>query len=134
MTAYQSQTVVQNAHSLAQLLITVAFVISALRKLFLQLRQLFLNLMILLKSRHRLLKHRLGGMDVFFLREVADGDIVRHHHSAMRRLLKARNDTDQRGFAGAVLTNQTDAVFFTNQKIDVGEKVLSGEMYAQILN
>ena len=73
-------------------------------------------------------------MDVLFLREIADSDIVGHHHIAMRWLFETSNDADQRGFSRAVLSDKTDAVLLTNQEIDIGEEVLTGEMNAQILD
>ena len=130
----ESHPLVECAHPLAKLLIAIAFIISALRQLILQLCQLFLNLMILLESCHRLLEDGLGRMDILLLRQVADGDIVRHHHAAVRRLLEAGDDADEGGLAGTVLTHQTYAVLLADKEIDVGEEVLTGEMYAQILN
>ena len=91
------------------------------------------NVDILFKSRHCLFEHCLLGMNVLFLRQVANGDIIRHHHVAVRWLFETGDDANKRGFSGTVLSDKTDSVLFTNQEIDVGEEVLTGEMYAQIL-
>ena len=83
MTSDEGETLVESTHPFTEFLIAIAFIISALREFILQLSQFFLNLMILLECRHRLLKNRLRGMDVLFLRQVADSDVIRHNHVAV---------------------------------------------------
>ena len=87
MSAYQGQTFVESAHLLAKFLIAFALIIGTLREFILQLGQMFLNLMVLFESRHSFVEHGFGGMYILFLRQVAYGNIVRHHHVAVCRLL-----------------------------------------------
>ena len=86
------------------------------------------------ESRQGLIQDILFAIDIFLLRQIANRNALRDNHIALRWLLNATNQFQERGFPRAIFANQTDTVFFANQKRNVGEKVFTCEVHTKVLN
>ena len=116
-----------------QLRITVAFVVGTLRDLARQVLDLGLEAQHLLERLGGLLDERRRIGHTHGLRQVADRTVAVQGHAARGRLLLARNDAQQRGFARPVPADEADAVFGVYQERYVVEERPAPVTYSKIV-
>ena len=106
---------------LNQALVLATFVVGTLHHGILQLLYLTLQLMELVESSHGFVEYRVGTVHILLLRQIPDGNAFGNDDIAFGGLFQSTDELEQRGLAGAIMANQSNAVLFTDQKGDIGE-------------
>ena len=116
-----------------ELLVFGTFIIGALGDLTRQGRNLGLQPEHFLEGLGGLLRERRGIRNAHRLRQVTNRAVAVGRHGSRRGLLLAHDDAQQRGFARAVLTHQTDAVLRIDQQRNIVEEGPAPITYGKVI-